>query len=66
MKTADIRNMTDDEIRRRVNEAREELMKFRFQLPNGELTDYSQMRQRRQLIAQLLTVLRERERASAQ
>ncbi len=31
MKSADIRNMSDEEIRSRIEDTREELMNFRFQ-----------------------------------
>jgi large subunit ribosomal protein L29 len=40
---------------------REELMNFRFQQATGELTDYNRIRYTRRTVAQLLTVLRERE-----
>lgn len=62
-KSTDIRDLSADEIRTRLNDAREELMKLRFQQATGELTDTSRLRQMRRQIAQLLTVLSERERA---
>ncbi len=64
MKTAEIRQMSTDEIRARLDDAREELMKLRFQHVTGELVDTSRLRQTRRLIARLLTVLRERELAA--
>ncbi|RMF44189.1 MAG: 50S ribosomal protein L29 [Anaerolineae bacterium] len=62
MKAAEIREMSTPEIQARLNDAREELMKLRFQQATGELTDTSQMKQTRRTIARLLTILAERER----
>lgn len=62
-KSTDIRDLSADEIRTRLNDAREELMKLRFQQATGELTDTSRLRQMRRQIAKLLTDLSERERA---
>ena len=64
MKTAEIRQMSTDEIRARLDDAREELMKLRFQHVTGELVDTSRLSKTRRLIARLLTVLRERELAA--
>lgn len=61
MKVAEIRNLSTEEIRNRVNDARHELMNLRFQMAIGGLTDYTRLRQTRREIARLLTVLGERE-----
>ena len=53
--------MSSDELFKKMNDAREELMKLRFQQATGELTDYTRMRHTRQLIARLMTILHERE-----
>jgi len=53
--------MSTDELQKNLNNAREELMNLRFRLATGELTDFTRMRQTRQQIARLLTILRERE-----
>ena len=63
MKPAEIRNLTTDEIRTRINNAREEYMNLRFQMAIGGLTDYTRLRYTRREIAGLLTVLNERENA---
>lgn len=63
MKPAEIRNLTTDEIRTRINNAREEYMNLRFQMAIGGLTDYTRLRYTRREIARLLTVLNERENA---
>lgn len=61
MDIEEIRSLSDDEIRARLLDYREELMNFRFQQATGELTDHNRMRYTRRTIARLLTVLRERE-----
>jgi large subunit ribosomal protein L29 len=62
MDATQIRNLTTQEIQERLNEAREELMKLRFRLATGELTDHSQMKVTRRTIARLTTILNERMR----
>jgi large subunit ribosomal protein L29 len=64
MKAAEIRELSTDAIRNRLNDSKEELMRLRFQQATGELTDHSRMRQIRRRIARLLTILNERERAA--
>ncbi len=61
MKMDEIRQLSDEEISALVHEAREHLMRLRFQQVTGELRDTSQFRKTKRLIARLLTVLRERE-----
>jgi large subunit ribosomal protein L29 len=63
MKTADIRNMSDEEIRSRIDDTRQELMNLRFQVITGQLTDTSRLRKVRRQVAQLETMLHERELA---
>jgi len=58
---ADIRNLSTDEIRTKLNDAREELMNLRFQMAMGGLTDYTRLRYTRRNIARFMTVLNERE-----
>jgi large subunit ribosomal protein L29 len=60
----DIRNLSTEEIRSRISDAREELMNLRFQQASGELTDFTRLRHTRRMIARLLTLLTERERAA--
>jgi large subunit ribosomal protein L29 len=61
MKIAEIRELSDDELRSRVSDFREELMNLRFQQSTGELTDHTRLRFTRQIIARILTEQRERE-----
>ena len=63
MKPAQIRQMSTEEIRSRLEDARKELMNLRFQVVTGQQTDTSQLKKTRRLIAQLETILRERELA---
>ena len=65
MKAEDIRALSMEEIRVRVDEAREELMNLRFQQATGELLDVTRLTYTRRLIARYLTILREREMTAA-
>jgi large subunit ribosomal protein L29 len=62
MKLSEIRALSTDAIRAEVNDAKEELMRLRFQQATGELTDTSRLRQTRRNIARFYTILNERER----
>ena len=61
MKTAEIREMSIDEIREQQEEAREELMNLRFQQATGELVDFTRLRFTRRQIARLQTIINEKE-----
>lgn len=65
LKANEIRNMSTDELIKKTNDAREELMNLRFRLSTGELTDYTQIRHTRRTIARLTTVLNQRMRMAA-
>ncbi|MBN1668110.1 MAG: 50S ribosomal protein L29 [Anaerolineales bacterium] len=60
MKVAEIRKMSTDDLRERLDENREELMKLRFQQATGELVDYNRLRSTRRDIARFMTVLNQR------
>ena len=60
MKVAEIRELTTDEINEQIDEAREELMKLRFQQATGELVDFTRIRIIRRDIARYQTILNER------
>ncbi len=45
MAKLDIQTLAVGEIQARLNDAREELMKLRFQQATGELTDFNRLRQ---------------------
>jgi large subunit ribosomal protein L29 len=59
-KEKDLRSLTSDQLEKDLNDTREELMKLRFQLSTGELTDFTRLRITRRQIARLMTVLNER------
>lgn len=58
-KTSDLRNLKSGEIESKLSDAREELMKLRFQAVSGQLTDSSRLRILRREIARMQTILRE-------
>jgi large subunit ribosomal protein L29 len=59
MKSSEIRALGSEEIASRLADAREELMKLRFQQVTGQLTDTSRLRIMRRDIARMETILRE-------
>lgn len=61
MKSAEIRLLSTEEIRVKLNDARQELMNLRFQAVTGQLTDTSRLKQGRKVIARFETILKERE-----
>jgi large subunit ribosomal protein L29 len=61
MKPAEIRDMSTEQIRQRLEQAREEHFKLRFQFATGQLPNHTRLRLVRRDIARLATVLRERE-----
>lgn len=63
-KKKDFRDLSPNELQVELNDARQELMNLRFQSSTGELTDYTRLRQTRRLIARILTILSEREKAA--
>lgn len=59
MKSKEIRNLSAEQIKAKVSDTREELMKLRFQQITGQLTDTSRLRTLRREIARLETILAE-------
>jgi large subunit ribosomal protein L29 len=57
MKTEEIRAMSAEQIRSKISDAREELMKLRFQQVTGQLTDTSRLRILRRDIARMESIL---------
>ncbi len=64
MKSSEIRNLSTQELVTRLSDAREELMRLRFQMAMGGLTDFTRLRQTRHDIARMLTIMSEREKAA--
>ncbi len=61
MQAFEIRNLSDDEIRTKIDESNEELFNLRFQLTIKQAKDTNQIALVKRNIARLKTVLRERE-----
>ena len=59
MKTEEIRTLSVEAIQSQLEDAKEELMRLRFQAATGELTDTSRLRVSRRNIARLNTILNE-------
>ncbi|OGN93880.1 MAG: 50S ribosomal protein L29 [Chloroflexi bacterium RBG_13_48_10] len=62
MKIHEVRALSTEEIESQLNDTKEELMKLRFQLSSGELSDFTRLRHTRRIIARLTTILNERMR----
>ena len=65
MKVSEIREMQVEQIRSKLSDAHEELMKLRFQQVTGQLTDTSHLRSLRRDIARMETILKQALRAAA-
>jgi large subunit ribosomal protein L29 len=65
-KPSDLRNLKAGEIESKLSDAREELMKLRFQAVTGQLTDSSRLRILRREIARMQTILREQKTAETE
>jgi len=56
-----LRELSDEELNRKLRELKEELFNLRFQKAAGQLENPARIRQVRRDIARILTILRERE-----
>lgn len=61
MKAEEIRDLTDDELVRKLADLKEELFNLRFQMATGQLDNPMRMKAVRRDIARVRTVQRERE-----
>ncbi len=61
MKAAELRDLSDTELREHVKTARRELFGLRFQHATGELDNTAGLAQAKREVARALTVARERE-----
>ena len=64
MKAYEIRNMSDSDIEKRIEEVYEELFNFRFQKTIGQVKDPNQIRLLKRDVARMKTVLNERKLSS--
>ena len=65
-KISELRDLKSGEIETKLADAREELMKLRFQQVTGQLTDTSRLRILRREIARMQTILREQPKAETE
>ena len=65
-KVSELRDLKSGEIETKLADAREELMKLRFQQVTGQLTDTSRLRILRREIARMQTILREQPKAETE
>ena len=61
MKNNDIRNLSTEELTKKIAEYKEELFNLRFSQATGNLEKPSRIRELRKLVARMKTVIRERE-----
>ena len=61
MNNKDIRNLTNEEIVKKIDEMKEELFNLRFSQATGSLEKPSRIRELRKSVARMKTILRERE-----
>ena len=59
VKPSELRNRKPGELETKLSDARDELMKLRFQQVTGQLTDTSRLRILKREIARMQTLLRE-------
>ncbi len=65
VKAKEVRNLSDEELKKRLAALKEELFNLRFQQATGQLENPIRLRQLRRTIARVQTVQREREVAAA-
>lgn len=65
MKPSALRNMSTGEIETKLSDAREELMKLRFQQVTGQLTDTTHIRILKRDIARMMTILQQQGQVEA-
>ncbi len=65
MKAAELRQLTADELQRRLDETYQEQFNLRFQLASKQLADTSRLRQVKRDIARIKTLLAERAQGEA-
>ena len=61
MTNKEIRELTDEQLLSKIEEAKEELFNLRFQQATGSLEKPSRINELRKLVARMKTILRERE-----
>ena len=60
LRAKDLRELSDDELDRRLADQRQELFNLRFQSATGQLENVARLRHVRRDIARILTVMQEK------
>ncbi len=66
MKASEMRDKTQEELQKELNELKSELFKLRFQLVTNQLENPMKLKDVKKSIARVKTVMRERELKEAQ
>lgn len=61
VKNNEIRELTNEQITKKIEEYKEELFNLRFNQATGNLENPARIRELRKLVARMKTILRERE-----
>jgi len=61
LKNNDLRNLSTEELNKKLAESKEELFNLRFSQATGNLEKPSRIRDLRKLVARIKTIIRERE-----
>ena len=61
MKNNDLRNLSTEELNKKIAEYKEELFNLRFSQATGNLEKPSRIKELRKLVARIKTIIRERE-----
>lgn len=64
VKTNELRELTTEDLKAKVSEAKEELFNLRMRQASGNLEKPSRIRELRKLVARIKTILKEREKES--
>ena len=65
MKTAELREMSDEQLALTLKDTTESLFRLRIQAQTEKLDAPSELRRRRRMVAKIYTIRREREMAAA-
>ena len=66
MKAEELRDLSDEDLRGRINELKEAIFRMRFKISLGNTDVVKQLRESRKDLARVKTLIRERELAAAQ
>jgi len=66
MKLKDIRKLDEENIQKQLEESHHELFNLRFQVATGQLSDKNELKKVKKIIAQIKTIIRERELVQGQ